>query len=74
MPSSKPPNTGSKKLAYSVVEFCSLVGISRSKAYQLISTGELTALKIGTRTVVSSTELDRFITARPVITVRKGGV
>jgi excisionase family DNA binding protein len=63
-----------QKHTYSIPEICQTFGLSRSKVYGLIADGELIALKIGTRTVVSATELDRFIAARPVITVRKGGV
>ena len=43
------------------------LGISRTKVYQMIATGELPATvvrRIGRRTLIASCELDRWIAAR----------
>jgi excisionase family DNA binding protein len=65
MPTDGLANFGNRKLAYSIGEFCSLVGLSRSKVYQLLAAGELSAVKVGKRTLIRSTEAERFIDARP---------
>lgn len=52
------------KLAYSVPEACDALSISRTVLYRLIAAGELETVKIGARTVVRATELERFLSSR----------
>jgi excisionase family DNA binding protein len=52
----------SQRLAYSPSGGAQVLGISRSKIYELIAAGELKALKLGSRTLVLHSELVRFIT------------
>ena len=49
-----------KRIAYSVAEACGLIGISRSKLYQLIASGELGSKKIGRRRLIPAKDLDRL--------------
>ena len=49
--------------AYSVVETAKLMGVSRSKIYELFDTGDLAHLKIGLRTLIERTEIERFLTS-----------
>lgn len=49
------------RLAYSVRQFCSDVGIGRSKFYQLVSAGEIKTVKCGTKTLVTAIEAQRFV-------------
>jgi excisionase family DNA binding protein len=55
--------TTSTRLAYSPSGGAQVLGISRSKFYELIAAGELKVLKLGSRTLVLHSELVRFVTA-----------
>jgi excisionase family DNA binding protein len=44
-------------------EACRLMGISRALIYQLINAGELEIVKIGTRTVIRTDVIQRFLAA-----------
>ena len=58
-------DSGSHRLYYSVTGASSLLGISRAKAYRLISSGCLSAKKIGPRLLrIPKEELERFISER----------
>ena len=46
---------------YSVTEAARLLGISRTKAYECIRTGELPALRLGRRIVVPAARLERLL-------------
>lgn len=52
--------------AETVDEFCKALGISRSLAYRLASKGELRLVKLGSRTLVPSTERARLLGVRPL--------
>lgn len=60
------PNAFSK-LAYSIAEFCELVGLGRTGAFKEIRLQRLKAVKVGRRTLIPATEvkawLDRLATA-----------
>ncbi|WP_430427938.1 helix-turn-helix transcriptional regulator [Parasphingorhabdus sp.] len=49
----------------SINDFCALTGIGRTKAYQELSSGRLTAVKIGRRTLIPSKAIDAWITNQP---------
>lgn len=51
------------RLAYRVPEVAERLGVSRAHIYNLISRGELRAVKIGTATRVPATELARLTEA-----------
>ena len=51
-------------LAHRVPEACRRLGIGRSALYELIKAGELRAIKIGKRTLIPETELQKIIAAR----------
>jgi excisionase family DNA binding protein len=48
----------------SVTGSAEYLAISRAKLYELIFSGELASLKIGSRRLISTAELDRFIAAK----------
>lgn len=50
-------------LLHQVPEAFRRIGIGRSKGYQLIAAGELHVVKIGRRTLIAETELQRFVEA-----------
>jgi excisionase family DNA binding protein len=48
----------------SVADLCELLGIGRTKAYELVTTGELPAIRIGRCIRVNRTELDEWLRAQ----------
>lgn len=49
------------ELAISVSEFCRRLSIGRTKAYQLISTQDVQALKIGRRTLITVRSVEAMV-------------
>ena len=49
---------------YTVTEVQKLLGLGRSRVYELIETGELPSIKIGKRRLVPATVLSKFINDR----------
>lgn len=56
----KPMDDLKAKEFLSVTDACTLVGISRRTAYRLIEKGELYASKVGGRTIIKRTSIDKF--------------
>jgi excisionase family DNA binding protein len=52
------------RLAYSPSEGAQVLGISRSKIYELITAGDLKVIKLGSRTLILHSELVRFLASR----------
>jgi excisionase family DNA binding protein len=52
------------RLAYSPSEGAQVLGISRSKIYELIAAGDLKVIKLGSRTLILHSELVRFLASR----------
>lgn len=52
-------------MAYSVADVLKMVGIGRTKFYQLVSVGEIKTRKIGNRTVVLAADLDAWLASLP---------
>jgi excisionase family DNA binding protein len=57
---SKPMDDLKSKEFLSITDACTLVGISRRTAYRLIDKGELHASKVGGRTIVKRSSIDKF--------------
>lgn len=49
------------QMAFRINDLADKIGLSRSKIYQLIKTGELRAICIGGRRLVSASEVTRLI-------------
>jgi excisionase family DNA binding protein len=49
----------------SVAEACAIAGIGRSKLYEAIASGRLTARKLGKRTLILRDDLRKFLQALP---------
>jgi len=45
---------------YSVPETCYTLGISRSQLYKLVAVGDIRPVKIGSRTLFTGREIERF--------------
>jgi excisionase family DNA binding protein len=50
-----------EKISYSIREASTVSGIGRTKLYELIKGGELTPVKIGTRTLIRRCDLDALL-------------
>lgn len=51
-------------LANRIQDACRRLGVGRSTLYELIKTGEIRTIKIGTRTLVPEDELQKVIRSR----------
>lgn len=60
-----PPDRHSDKLTYTVAEAVRALGIGKSTIYLALATGKLAARKCGSRTLITSDELKRFISSLP---------
>ncbi|MCP4964525.1 MAG: helix-turn-helix domain-containing protein [bacterium] len=49
------------RLAWNVDEAAALIGISRRHPYELLGSGELRSIKIGSRRLVRQSDLEQFI-------------
>jgi excisionase family DNA binding protein len=56
------------KVLYSVLETCDALCIGRSRFYQLVKFGEIHPVKLGRKTVVTKTEIDRFVASLEALT------
>jgi excisionase family DNA binding protein len=61
------PQTTSDRAAFSIAEVIARTGLGRDKVYGLIRDGQLVARKVGRRTLVVSSDLEKFLTYLPVI-------
>tara|TARA_R110002051_G_scaffold43831_3_gene89413 strand:- start:10063 stop:10248 length:186 start_codon:yes stop_codon:yes gene_type:complete len=52
-------------MAYSVSDVIEMIGIGRTKFYQLVADGEIKTRKIGNRTLVLAADLDAWLAALP---------
>jgi excisionase family DNA binding protein len=52
-------------LCYAPNDAAKVLGIGRSTLFNLLARGELTARKLGTRTLITATELERYVASLP---------
>lgn len=50
-----------ERLAYSVMEACEAIGIGKTTLYGLLKEKKLRAIKVGNRTLIEASELDRLL-------------
>lgn len=59
------PSTGEasplERRAYSPVETAQVLGVSRSKVYEMLTAGTLTSIKLGGRQLIRSTDIDNLL-------------
>jgi excisionase family DNA binding protein len=51
-------------LANQVPQACARLGVGRTAFYQLLKAGEIRCIKVGSRTLIPESELQRFIAER----------
>jgi excisionase family DNA binding protein len=54
----------STPLAHQVPQACTRLGIGRTALYELLKSGDLRFFKLGTRTLIPESELQRFVAER----------
>lgn len=59
--SSRAPASQFSRLAYGIEDAAGALGLSRSRIYELIAAGEITACKVGKRTIIPAAELTAFL-------------
>lgn len=59
-------------VAYSVSDVLRLIGISRTKFYALVGTGEIKVRKVGNRTIILARDLDAWLESLPTMGGRDG--
>lgn len=59
-------------VAYSVSDVLKLVGISRSKFYQLVNAGQIKVRKIGNRTIILARDLNTWLDSLPSFGGKEG--
>jgi hypothetical protein len=55
----------STRRAYRLLEFCTVYGVSRDRAYADIRNGDLIARKVGKNTIVLADDAERYIASFP---------
>ncbi len=50
-----------RRLAVAVVQAAEMIGVSESLMWRLVSDGKIQRIKIGRRTVIRTSELERFL-------------
>jgi len=65
MISLRPEITDRSRVAYSIAETMALSGLGRDTIYKAIHAGHLPARKLGRRTVVLASDLQRFLETLP---------
>lgn len=56
--------TASAPLANTIPQACQRLGIGRTALYELLKIGAICAFKVGTRTLIPESELQRFVAER----------
>jgi excisionase family DNA binding protein len=59
------PSTTIERAAFSIAEFCAQTGVGKDSAYAAIRKGDLVAVKLGKRTLVTAKARDEFIANLP---------
>jgi excisionase family DNA binding protein len=61
-----------ERRTYTVTEAATVLGISRTSAYERVRAGELPALRLGRRIVITRAVVDAMLTGAPVYGVGQG--
>lgn len=65
-PPAPPPEVPPEKLAFTLKEAATALGVSKSTLYKALADGKLTAIKLGNRTLIPAEALKAWIASMPV--------
>jgi excisionase family DNA binding protein len=60
----------SHRISYSPSDAAKVIGVSRSTLFNLLARGDLKARKLGTRTLITTAELERYLAELPAAVFR----
>lgn len=58
--------TNESPISYSVREAAAIIGISKSKLYTMLGTGEIQCVRLGGRTLIRRTDIDKLLESNVV--------
>ncbi|MGD9816385.1 MAG: helix-turn-helix domain-containing protein [Hyphomonadaceae bacterium] len=65
MPPPPPPEVPAEKLAFTLKEAATALGVSKSTLYKALADGKLSAIKLGNRTLIPAEALKAWIASMP---------
>ena len=60
-----PPSLSPERLAYTINEACTALGIGSTTLYKALAAGELVAIKLGSRTLIRAEALRQWMSSLP---------
>jgi excisionase family DNA binding protein len=60
-----------QKLFYSISDTCRLLSIGRTKLYELIGSGEIPVRKLGKKSLVAASDLNRWANRLPALRLKQ---
>ena len=67
---SNPPTQ--EPIAYGIVPLSAVLGLGKTKIYEMIGSGQLEAMKAGRRTLVSAASVRRYLDSLPRLAPKAG--
>jgi len=64
-PPAPPPEIPPEKLAYTMKEAADVLGVGKSTLYKALAAGKLSAIKLGSRTLIPADALRQWVAAMP---------
>jgi len=61
-----------ERIAYTPAEACEALRVGRTKLYELIAARKLKAVALGGKTLITRSEVERFLNTLPSILLRDG--
>jgi excisionase family DNA binding protein len=62
-----------KKISFTVKQTCALIGVGKTKLYEILGSGELPAKKCGNRTLILKADLEKFLSNLDAYKAGNGG-
>ena len=60
-----PPTNSSEKITYTIKEAALAIGVGKTTIYKALADGKLTAVKLGSRTLIASEDLRQWVATMP---------
>lgn len=59
-----------KRLAYTMADFCRVLGIGRTSAWMMLRNGHVNGIKLAGRVLIPATEVERLLAEAPSARIR----